>query len=196
MMSPTNDLNGIDWLAQQNGGQFDPVLFGDYRDPQDNIMNTNLGDFFNDAFLTQDFSTPFNTGEITMSPQPAPEQQPAALAQPDPIRQCEAAQNANDDPAAKFKQNLPQFLSCDKVWLAIHASNLSDLSLTYATTCRDRVQRSEKVTSGQLDMDDLCSQLKSKARCSGKGAVVDEADVDAILGPSSTGQNDPFSMFS
>jgi len=61
---------------------------------------------------------------------------------------------------------------------------------------RDRVQKSEKVTSGELDMDDLCAQLKSKARCSGKGAVIDEADVDAILGPVFTGQKDFFSMFS
>ena len=49
----------------------------------------------------------------------------------------------------------------------------------------DRVQRSEKVLSGEADMDDLCSQLKAKAKCGGpnKGAVVDEKDVDAILGP-------------
>jgi len=45
-------------------------------------------------------------------------------------------------------------------------------------------------------MDDLCSQLKRKARCSGKGAVIHEADVEAILGPVSTGQKDLFSMFS
>lgn len=32
-------------------------------------------------------------------------------------------------------------------------------------------------------MDDLCSQLKMKAKCSGKGAVIDQADVDRILGP-------------
>ena len=187
-ISPGTDLNGIDWLAQQNGGQFDPVLFGDYRDPQDNIMNTNLGDFFNDAFLTQDFSTPFNTGELTMSPQPVPPQQCAAPAKSDPIKQCDAAQNANDDPSARSKH----FLSCDKVWL-VFPSIFSDPLLT---CCRDRVQRSEKVTSGQVDMDDLCVQLKSKARCSGKGAVIDEADVEAILGPPSTGQKDFFSMFS
>lgn len=120
MMSPANDLNGIDWLAQQNGGQFDPVLFGDYRDPQDSIMKTNLGEFFNDAFLTQDFSTPFNTGEIIMSPQPVPQQQPA---KPDPLKQCDAAQNANDDPSAKFRQDFKHFLSCDKVWLVFPSSS-------------------------------------------------------------------------
>ena len=48
---------------------------------------------------------------------------------------------------------------------------------------RDRVQRSQKVQSGEADMDDLCSQLKSKAKCSGSGAVISQSDVDKILGP-------------
>lgn len=45
------------------------------------------------------------------------------------------------------------------------------------------MQRSAKVQSGEADMDDLCSQLKAKAKCSGNGAVIDQADVEAILGP-------------
>ncbi|OAQ97932.1 hypothetical protein LLEC1_01230 [Akanthomyces lecanii] len=53
--------NGLDWLAQQNGGQFDPELFGGYREPQQNIMaNPSFDDFFTDAF-DADFLTPFNT---------------------------------------------------------------------------------------------------------------------------------------
>ena len=48
-------------------------------------------------------------------------------------------------------------------------------------------------------MDDLCSQLKSKAKCSGKGAFIAEKDVDAILGPASPApaeSNDFLNMFS
>ncbi|OAA70240.1 Transcription factor PAP1 [Cordyceps fumosorosea ARSEF 2679] len=53
--------NSLDWLAQQNGGQFDPQLFNNYREPQQNIMaNPSFDDFFNDAF-DADFLTPFNT---------------------------------------------------------------------------------------------------------------------------------------
>ena len=48
---------------------------------------------------------------------------------------------------------------------------------------RDRVQNSKRAQSGQVDMDDLCSQLKAKAKCSGKGAVIEQKDLDAILGP-------------
>lgn len=57
------------------------------------------------------------------------------------------------------------------------------------------MQRSEKVQSGAADMDDLCSQLKAKAKCSGHGAVIDQKDVDAILGPVPADKQDFFKMF-
>ncbi|KAI1079950.1 PAP1-domain-containing protein [Whalleya microplaca] len=55
------DFSNFDWLSQQNGGQFDPQLFGGYREPQDSILaNTTFDDsFFNDAFDI-DFTTPYN----------------------------------------------------------------------------------------------------------------------------------------
>ena len=51
--------NGIDWLVQQNGGQFDPVLFGDYRESQDAITSGDYS-FFNDAFPVYIFNSPLN----------------------------------------------------------------------------------------------------------------------------------------
>ncbi|PBP15656.1 transcription factor PAP1 [Diplocarpon rosae] len=64
------EMNGIDWFAQQNNNQFDPQLFGDYREPQENILsNEAFGDsFFTDAFaLGGDFTSPFN---MALSPAP------------------------------------------------------------------------------------------------------------------------------
>lgn len=61
---------------------------------------------------------------------------------------------------------------------------------------RDRVQSSEKVKSGSADMDELCSQLKAKAKCSGSGAVIEQKEVDKILGPAPTEQQDFLKMFS
>ena len=64
---------------------------------------------------------------------------------------------------------------------------------------RDRVRDSKRAQSGQADMDDLCSQLKAKAKCSGKGAVIEQKDIDAILGPASPApadSNDFLKMFS
>ncbi|RWA14833.1 hypothetical protein EKO27_g285 [Xylaria grammica] len=65
------DFTNFDWLSQQNGGQFDPQLFGDYREPQSNILaNTTFDDsFFNDAF-DADFLAPFNAPAVS-SPKPA-----------------------------------------------------------------------------------------------------------------------------
>ncbi|TGJ78376.1 hypothetical protein E0Z10_g10388 [Xylaria hypoxylon] len=67
----TLDFTNFDWLSQQNGGQFDPQLFGDYREPQSNILaNTTFDDsFFNDAF-DADFLAPFNAPAVS-SPKPA-----------------------------------------------------------------------------------------------------------------------------
>lgn len=102
MRSPANDMSGIDQMARQNGGQFDPVLFGDYRDTQNDLFSN---DFFNDAFLNQDFSTPFNIPEgIRLSPKN------------DLMQQVDVLQNSGDDeivPGADPKQ----FLTCDKLWL-------------------------------------------------------------------------------
>jgi len=35
--------------------------------------------------------------------------------------------------------------------------------------------------NGELDMDNLCSELRTKAKCSESGAVIGERDVDEIL---------------
>ncbi|KAI1309264.1 transcription factor PAP1-domain-containing protein [Xylaria venustula] len=65
------DFTNFDWLSQQNGGQFDPQLFGEYREPQSNVLaNTTFDDsFFNDAFDV-DFLTPFNAPAVS-DPKPA-----------------------------------------------------------------------------------------------------------------------------
>lgn len=46
------------WLPQ-NDFQFDPQLFGGYRDSQDNVLQGFDDSFFNDA-LDMDFITPYN----------------------------------------------------------------------------------------------------------------------------------------
>ena len=46
-------------------------------------------------------------------------------------------------------------------------------------------------------MDELCAELKSKAKCSGRGAMIDRKEVDRILGPGREEQQpDFFKMFS
>lgn len=59
---------GFDWLTQQNGGHFDPQLFGGYREPQDNILaNPSFDDIFNDT-MENDFFVPYNVAPTQMEP--------------------------------------------------------------------------------------------------------------------------------
>lgn len=57
------------------------------------------------------------------------------------------------------------------------------------------MRESEKAQSGEIDMDNLCSQLRAKAKCSGSGAVIEQKDIDAILGPAPDEQKDFLTMF-
>lgn len=102
MKSPASDINGFDMMARQNGGHFDPVLFGDYRDTQNDLFN---GDFFSDAFLTQDFNTPFNVPE-EISPSP----------KNDLMQQVEAQQNSGGNEVVPG-EDTKQYLTCEKLWL-------------------------------------------------------------------------------
>lgn len=106
MKSPATEINGIDWMAQQNGGQFDPVLFGDYRDSQDNILNSaSLGDFFNDAFPVQDFGTPYFTND--------------PVSKKEPMKEIKTAQK--DSPSQLTPAvDKEKFLTCDKIWYVAH----------------------------------------------------------------------------
>ncbi|PHH90318.1 hypothetical protein CDD83_3992 [Cordyceps sp. RAO-2017] len=91
----------FDWLANQNGGQFDPQLFGDYREPQDSILsNPNLDDFFNDA-LDADFMTPYNLP-------------PAATA----AAATAPKKNLIDEIDAKLDEDLPKDknVKCAEIW--------------------------------------------------------------------------------
>jgi AP-1-like factor len=106
--TPASDINGIDWLAQQNGGQFDPVLFGGYRDSQDSIVGQDFGSFFNDAFPLPDLGSPFNNLSADV-PSPAP-----ALKR-DLMKEIEDTQNGADEEVVPGEDR-SKMLSCNKIW--------------------------------------------------------------------------------
>ena len=57
---PNNfDYNSLDWFAAQNNNQFDPQLFGDYREPQDSVL---AGGLYDDAFFNEAFAMPADLG--------------------------------------------------------------------------------------------------------------------------------------
>ncbi|RYO75269.1 hypothetical protein DL766_003277 [Monosporascus sp. MC13-8B] len=94
------DFGNFDWLPSQNGGQFDPQLFGGYREPQNNILaNTTFDSFFNDAFDV-DFTTPYN-----VAPSPKPTKKNIC----DEID----AQKEQEDIITSVNGNL---LTCNNIW--------------------------------------------------------------------------------
>lgn len=164
---PGFDVNGIDWFAQQNGNQFDPQLFGDYREPQENILSNDVyttDGFFNDAFAMPEFGSPYNTAS------------PALSRKEKPVEEEEVV------PA----EDTSQLLTCNTIWYvsSLSAGDDQHLFLGNATNVlvnRDRLQACPKVKEGEFDLDLLCKDLQKKAKCSETGAVVNESDFNKIL---------------
>jgi hypothetical protein len=51
-----------------------------------------------------------------------------------------------------------------------------------ANVCnRDKLSSRPDFKDGTIDIDNLCSELRAKARCSESGVVVDHKDVEAAL---------------
>ena len=175
-ITPAFASNDISWLVQQNGSNFDPVLFGNYRESQDAVVSQDFGSYFNDAFPLPDLGSPaHNFNDFASTPAPAPAPAPKM----DLMKQVDAAQNGDDEVAAG--EGRVKLVTCNKIWLVALSTEVVASSSADIFT-RDRLQSMEKFRNGEIDVDNLCSELRAKARCSEGGAVVDEKDVDKILG--------------
>jgi len=159
-------MNDFNWLSANNSFQFEPQLFGDYREPQDNILGNGGFDdsFFNDAFDV-DFTTPYN-----MAPSPM-------LHKKDLISQIDEAKN-NDEPIQVGTDG--QLLTCNKIWYELSGLDVEPTRLSN-TINREKLQNCPKVQNGDFDLEGLCSDLQKKAKCSGSGAVVDEKDFKNVM---------------
>jgi AP-1-like factor len=161
---------GIDWMALQNGGQFDPVLFGDWREPQDAVLSQDFGSFFNDAFPLPDLGSPsHNLSEVASDAQP----KKSLVAQIDSKLEEDEVVPGEDQ---------SQMLSCTKIWYVSSSHPNYNYESTDFVSPRDRLQSMERFRNGEIDVDNLCSELRTKARCSEGGVVVNQNDVDDIMG--------------
>jgi len=107
--NPAFDINGIDWFAQQNGNQFDPQLFGDYREPQENALAGEpfSDNFFSEAFALPDFNSPFN-----VAPSPVPPKK-------DLVAQIDEKQNEDDEVVPG--EDRATMLNCNTIWDRLQA---------------------------------------------------------------------------
>ena len=104
-ITPGFDPNGINWLAQQNGGIFDPDLFGDYRESQDAVVSQDFGAFFNDAFPLPDLGSPEHPYNV-IAPSPGPKT--------DLMKQVEAAREGDEEVVPG--EDRAKMMTCNKIW--------------------------------------------------------------------------------
>lgn len=177
-------MNNMSFLNSSTDFQFDPQLFGGYREPQQNILNNGLDDgFFNDAFDI-DFTTPY------FAPSPAAPKK-------DLMTRIDEAKN--EDQTELVATDDGQFLTCNKIWYVFLTTKVQ---LGFESTAnkyyREKLQNCPKVQNGDFDLDGLCSDLQKKARCSGSGAVVDEKTFQVVmkkyLSPHSDGEGCPSNL--
>lgn len=143
------------------------MLFSDYRESQDAVASQDFGAFFNDAFPLPELGSPEHNFH---EPAPSP-------AKADLMAQIEAAQDGNEQVAPAADPS--KMMTCNKIWFVpvfLHTDCRFNISR------RDRLQSMEKFRNGEIDIDNLCSDLKAKARCSEGGSAVHQKDVDNILG--------------
>ncbi|KAH3918907.1 hypothetical protein HBI56_097280 [Parastagonospora nodorum] len=147
--TPQPQANGLDYFANQNGGQFDPTLFGEYRDTTNAIVGDGdfTGGFFNDAFLNTGYASPFHFGDTP------------AVQKSNPLEEIERIQDGEDEVVPG--DDINSMLNCHKIW--------------------DKLSSRPDFKDGTIDIDNLCSELRAKARCSESGVVVDHKDVEAAL---------------
>ena len=117
---PSED-SGLDTMAQQNGGQFDPVLFGDWREPQDAVLSQDFGTFFDDAFPLPDLGSPSHNFNELADP---------AAQKKNPIADAEKLDDDEDEVVPGEDQS--KMLSCNKIWYVL--SSLSSVNFNDANT--------------------------------------------------------------
>lgn len=147
--TPGDLLKNIDYLATQNGGQFDPVLFGDYRDSQAAIVGDGdfTGGFFNDALPSAlDIGSPFNwdvnvaTGFTPALQKPNPME--AAMGRVDALAEGKVGGEEAEDEVVPA-DDMGNMLSCHKIWyVCLSPVNEGSVMLTrYAAGINCRIIR-------------------------------------------------------
>jgi AP-1-like transcription factor len=104
--SPDTGTNGIDWMSQQNGGAFEPDLFGSYREPQEAVTTAQFDSYFNEAFPLPDLGTPFSSGDLHTQKK----------------NLLDIIDNDEDDDEVVPGDNMNKLLSCNKIWLVTQSS--------------------------------------------------------------------------
>ncbi|KAK5750188.1 DNA-binding transcription factor yap1 [Elasticomyces elasticus] len=193
-----NGLTGssnVDFTAPS--GAFDPVLFGDYRDTNDATYNstdfTGGNGFFDEALNSApfDYGSPSNLfGILQQSPEQTQVSLNANVSAPPSkslMAEIEKTRNGGDDdyglPGSSSKPVVTanqsgKLISCNNIW---YASSPPHEHASANGIIRNQLQSNPDFQAGTFDLDNLCSELRAKARCSESGVMVSQDHVDAAL---------------
>ncbi|KAH6679586.1 BAP1, transcription factor bZIP [Halenospora varia] len=138
--TPAFDVNSIDWFAQQNNNQFDPQLFGDYREPQDNILagDAFADSFFTDALAVPDFNSPYN-----IEPSPVP-------AKKDLVSQIDEKQDEDEEEVVPG-EDTSKLLTCNTIWDRLQACpKVKEGEFDLDTLCKDLQKKAKCSETGAV----------------------------------------------
>jgi len=159
---PAFDINSIDWFAHQNGNQFDPQLFGDYREPQENIISGEAfsDSFFNDAYPLPDFNSPYN-----MAPSPV-------VAKKDLVAQIDEKQNEDEEVVPG--EDPAQLLTCNTIWDRLQACpKVKEGEFDLDLLCKDLQKKAKcSETGAVVNESDFNKIMKSYVDSNGKSSKV------------------------
>ncbi|EWC46888.1 hypothetical protein DRE_03900 [Drechslerella stenobrocha 248] len=154
-ISTTATDNSFAWFASHSGG-LEPSIFNNYRDPATAAQHQPQQAVNSVGMSYFDDAFP-STFDFTLPPTP-----PANSVDKSTAPAPAPGINGEDDDEEVVPADKPgAFLKCTQIW--------------------DKVQQHPKFVSGEIDMDDLCTELRAKAKCSEGGVVVDKTDVEKIL---------------
>lgn len=136
--TPAFNINGIYWFAQQNGNQFDPQLFGDYREPHDNVI---LNGGFSDSFFTEAFALPDFNSAYNVAPSPAQKK--------DLVQQIDEKQNEDDEVVPG--EDTSAMLNCNRLWDRIQACpKAKDGEFDLDLLCKDLQKKAKCSETGAV----------------------------------------------
>lgn len=115
MQSMVDPTFSLDWLTQQNGGNFDPVLFSDYREPQEAVLSQDFGNFFDDVFPFPDLTaSPLSNNHMDLSIQTQGQGQA-----PKRDLVAEIDKKLDEDEEVVPGEDASQMLTCTKIWYVL-----------------------------------------------------------------------------
>lgn len=124
------------------------------------MLSQDFGNFFDDVFPFPDLTgSPFSNSNVDYSAQTQTQGQGQAHKK-DLV--AEIDKKLDEDEEVVPGEDASEMLTCTKIW--------------------DRLQSNEKFRNGEIDVDSLCSELRTKARCSEEGVVIKEKDVEEVMG--------------